>query len=119
MTVGEKIKNLRLKKNYTLDELGKLIDSSRQTLYKYEQGIITNIPKEKIELLAKALGTSPAYLYGWENYDTYYFDENTREIAQDIFENDKLRILFDASRNASPEDLQIVTNLLLNLKERE
>lgn len=119
MTVGSRIKNLRIKKNYTLDELGKMIDASRQTLHKYEQGIITNIPKEKIEKIAQVLGVNPSYIYGWENDETYYIDENTKSIAQDIFENDNLRILFDASRDAKAEDLKLVTDLLLNLKERE
>ncbi|MBF0710366.1 MULTISPECIES: helix-turn-helix domain-containing protein [unclassified Gemella] len=118
MTVGGKIKELRLKKNYTLDHLGKMVNISRQTLHKYEQGIISNIPKEKIETLANALGTSPSYLYGWEADKHYYLDEETREIAQDIFENRELRVLFDASRKASAEDLKLVTDLLLNLKER-
>lgn len=118
MTIGQKIKNLRLKKNYTLEELGKLTNSSKQTLHKYEQGIITNIPKEKVELLAKFLECSPAYLYGWEE-DNYYINEDTREIAQSIFENNDLRILFDASKNATAEDLQLVTGILKNLKDRE
>lgn len=117
MNLGEKIKKLRLYKNFTLEELGSLIGTSKQTLHKYEQGIINNIPKEKIELLAKYLECSPSYLYDWEE-ESYYLDDNTREIAQNIFENDELRLLFDASKNASPEDLKLVTDILLNLKER-
>ena len=116
MTLGEKLKTLRLAKNLTLEELGQLTNNSRQTLHKYEQGIITNVPKEKIELLATVLECSPAYLYGWE--DDYYYDKNTRKIAQDIFENKNLRILFDASRDATADDLQLVTDILNNLKER-
>lgn len=119
MAVGDRIKELRLKKNYTLEQLGKMVDISRQTLHKYEQGVINNIPKEKIEALALALDTSPSYLYGWQEKNHYYLDENTREIAQDIFENKELRTLFDASRTASSKDLKLVTELLLNLKERE
>ena len=117
MTIGDRIKNLRLKKNYTLDQLGKKISSSRQTLYKYEQGIIENIPKQKVESLAKALDTTPSFLYGWE--DSYYLNEDTKKIAQDIFENNELKVLFDATKNARPEDLQIVTDLLLDLKKRK
>ncbi len=117
MTIGDRIKNLRLKKKYTLDQLGKKISSSRQTLYKYEQGIIENIPKQKVESLAKALDTTPSFLYGWE--DSYYLNEDTKKIAQDIFENDELKVLFDATKNARPEDLQIVTDLLLDLKKRK
>ena len=41
----------------------------KQTLYKYETGIVTNIPSEKIEAAAKALGVTPGYLMGWEDQD--------------------------------------------------
>ena len=34
-----------------------------------ETGIVTNIPSEKIEAAAKALGVTPGYLMGWEDQD--------------------------------------------------
>lgn len=64
--IGEKIRALRERKKLTQDEVGKYIGTSKQTLYKYEMGIITNIPSDKIELLAKLFDVSPAYLMGWE-----------------------------------------------------
>ncbi len=66
MSIGARIKKLRLKNNYTLEELGTLTNLSKQNLHKYERGIITNIPKEKIEILAKFLKCSPTYLIGWD-----------------------------------------------------
>ena len=38
-------------------------------MYKYENGIITNIPSNKIEAIAKALEITPAYLMGWVEYN--------------------------------------------------
>lgn len=64
-TKGERIKKLRSACNLTQTELAKKIGVSKQTLYKYENNIITNIPSDKIELLALFLNTSEAYLMGW------------------------------------------------------
>ena len=65
MSVGNNIKVKRLEKRDTLEELAKQVGTSKQTIHKYESGIISNIPPRKIELLAKALDTTPAYLMGW------------------------------------------------------
>ena len=40
-----------------------------QTIHRYENGIIANIPHEKIEALARALDTTPAELMGWDVQD--------------------------------------------------
>lgn len=65
MTKGERIKQKREQLGISQTELAKRIDTSKQNLYKYENDIITNIPSDKIEALAKELNTSPAYIMGW------------------------------------------------------
>ena len=67
MTKGEKIKYLRKTLGMSQVELAKRIGVSKQTLYKYENNIITNIPSDKIELLSNALQTTPADIMGWES----------------------------------------------------
>ena len=67
MTIGEKIKMAREAKGLTQEQLGALCGTTKQTIFKYENGIITNIPSDKIELLAKALHTTPGKLMGWED----------------------------------------------------
>lgn len=67
MTIGARIKELRLKNNMMQVDLAKAVNSSKQTIYKYENDIVTNIPYDKIILLAKALNTTTAYLMGWED----------------------------------------------------
>lgn len=64
--VGERIKKLREEKGISQTDLALKIGESKQTLYKYETGKITNIPSDKIEAIAIELGCSPAYLMGWE-----------------------------------------------------
>ena len=54
-----------------------------------------------------------------EDYPSYYFNEETAAVAQEIFDNPDLRLLFDASRNATPEDLRTARDVLLALKRKE
>ena len=63
--ISDRLKAMRLAKGMTLLELAEAIGTSKQTIHRYENGTITNIPPEKIELIARALGTTPAELMGW------------------------------------------------------
>lgn len=65
MTIGERIRDRRTALGLTLEELGEKVEESKQNIYKYEKGTITNIPLEKINKIAEALGVTPAYLAGW------------------------------------------------------
>ena len=67
MTVGERLKSLRIQNGMSQIEFAEKINVSKQTLYKYENNIITNIPSDKIEYAARLLNTTPAFLMGWEN----------------------------------------------------
>lgn len=50
--------------------------------------------------------------------DVYYIDPGTRKIAQEVYEDDNLRMLFDASRGAAPEDIQMAAEMIRRLTER-
>lgn len=63
--IANRLKTLRKAKKMTQDELAAALGTSKQTIHRYENGIITNIPPEKVEKLAYALGTTPSELMGW------------------------------------------------------
>lgn len=67
ITIGDRINKKRLEKGMTLEELGKKVGVSKVTIHKYESKVITNIPSDRIEAMAKALDVSPAYLMGWDD----------------------------------------------------
>ena len=69
MTIGKRIKHIREEQKISQVELAKACNISKQTLYKYENNIVTNIPSDKIELIAEKLNTTPACLMGWEQND--------------------------------------------------
>ncbi len=70
MTVGERIKELRTSLGLSQVDFADKINVSKQTLYKYENNIITNIPSDKIEAAARIGKVSPAYLMGWDSWGT-------------------------------------------------
>ena len=87
MTIGRRIKELREKHGMSQVDLADKISVSKQTLYKYENGIITNIPSDKIESIAKVLRTSPSYIMGWDNAEASAVDgcfANLKEIPDNI-----------------------------------
>ena len=67
MTIKEHLKHKRLEQHLTLDDVAVAVGVSRQTIQKYESGVIANIPFEKVERLALALHTTPAALMGWHD----------------------------------------------------
>lgn len=71
MTKGDKIRKAREDKHITQEELGTLCGTTKQTIFKYENGVITNIPFDRLELIAEILDVSPAYLMGWETEKSF------------------------------------------------
>ena len=49
----------------------------------------------------------------------YYLDPETAEAAQQMHDNQELKVLFDAARTASPEDLRTTYQMLMALKRKE
>lgn len=66
MNKGQRIKSLREKSGLTMEELAKKLGTTKQTIYKYENDIVTNIPSDRMEALSKILQCSPAYIMGWD-----------------------------------------------------
>ena len=65
--IYKRLKEMRKAKGLTLEKLAAEIGTSKQTVQRYETGIISNIPRDKVEALAKALDTTPAVLMGWQD----------------------------------------------------
>lgn len=79
-------------------------------------------PNDRLKEIAEYLEVSIDYLMTGkekEGGETYYLNEETSKMAQSIFENKELRMLFDAAQDASPEDLETVHSMLLALKRKE
>lgn len=85
-SIGDKIKSLRKKLRMTQEELGEKVGVTKATINKYETGVVVNLPRPKIEKLAEALQTTPAYLMGWEEGNVTVHGEHNNVVAHNAQE---------------------------------
>lgn len=52
-----------------------------------------------------------------ESGATYYTNPETAKVAQEIFDNSDLRILFDAAKDSTPEQLKLAAEMLKQFKK--
>lgn len=64
MNTGDRIKQLRIQKNMTLEELGQKVGVGKSTVRKWETGAIANMRRDKIAKLADALDTTVEDILG-------------------------------------------------------
>lgn len=122
---------MELQKKIFSENLRKYLDRSEKTqtdLQKY-MGVSSStvsdwinaakMPRmDKIQSICNWLGIQKSDLLE-EKDDTeegYYLDPETAKKAQELFENPKMRLLFDAARDSRPEDLQMAADFLYRLK---
>lgn len=68
--IGKMIKDKRLERHMTLEELGNMVGVGKSTVRKWENGMIQNMRRDKIEKLARALGISPLDILGQSRPET-------------------------------------------------
>lgn len=116
----EIFEQLLQKAGVTTYQVSKDTGISQTTFSNWKSG--RSVPKlDKMQILADYFGVDIYYLMGddGEKEDCYYLNPETRQIAQTVFENKEMRLLFDASRNAKPEDIKFVAEMLQRLKSKE
>ena len=84
MTVGERIRERRKELGLTQEELGKRMGYKKATVCRVELED-NNITTDRVVKFAKALDTTPGYLMGWENTDTYVIQDKDDETLLSLF----------------------------------
>ena len=117
MDKGTCLKQLRERTGITQTEAARHIGISKQTLYKYENNVITNIPSDVIERMARLYETTPAFIMGWENpeqqiREAYYKGGIRRTITDREVD---LIILY----RAASRDIQTAIDKILGLENAE
>ncbi len=96
---------------------------SFSTFADWKSGRISQPKYDKLKKIADYFAVPVEYLMTGEmppkesdSGQKWYFSDQTAETAQELFENRDLRVLFDAARDARPEDLRLAADLLMRLK---
>ena len=108
MSKGERIKELRLKKGMSQSELAQYLNTTKQTISKYEKSIVTNIPSDKIEAMSKLFNASPEYILGWDEGQKEKPTVKDDGLSEDLIElidcikklpEDKIQMLLQVARS--------------------
>ena len=84
----------------------------------WKNGIST--PKaDKIQKIADYFNVSPEYLMTGEEQNGYYLNEETAKLAQEMFEDEDMRSLFDMKRKMPPERFKAHMEFMKNLYRQE
>ena len=128
-TLAERLKELRIQKGFSQQDLADRTDQTKQAISQYERGVRTpNL--EILEALCDIFNVSMDYLTGKEDVtvrlvdadgmtvlEQYHTNPETAKIAQSIYEDEDLRVLFDAARGSDPDSLRLAAEMLARMKD--
>jgi transcriptional regulator with XRE-family HTH domain len=117
---GQRIKSRRKQKQMSADEVASKLGVSRSTIFRYENGHIEKVPANVLERLAEILDTTPTYLMGWDDDNSYSVsslgkspeDRNAamvKESPEDSYEIDER--FRSISMKATPIDKDSIINM--------
>lgn len=114
--IANKIKSRRIQLGLTLEDVAQAVGVGRSTVQRWESGLIRNMGRDKIALLAKVLEISPVELVPMPNRTVSEDDERLEALHQDP----RLCLLFDRSRKMSSADVDFMLQMADRiLKERD
>ena len=117
---GERLKKLRLSRGLSPGQIADKLGISRQGYNQYEDGTTRN--PRKLEALASFFNVTTDFLLGKGSHPVadpkgYYNDPDVADRVEAIQENPKLRLLMDASKDLSNEDIDYVVKLVQTLRK--
>ncbi len=116
MGLYENIRDTAKNKGISINQIEKDLSLPRSSIAKYN----AHVPSaDKLISIAHYLGVSVESLASDKDSteeNKYYLDDNAVAIAQDIYDNPRLRALMDAARDCDPEDLKMAADMLLKFK---
>jgi repressor LexA len=110
LTIGIKIKNARLKKGLTQEQLGELVGVQKSAIAKYENGKIVNIKRSTIQKLVSALDM---------RMSDFIFDESPVESADlhvRIISDMELMSALKCYYELSADNQKVIRDLIMRLK---
>lgn len=122
MAFSNNLRYLRKKYNMSQEELAdKLGYKSFTTIQKWESGV-SEPSVSMVKKIADIFGVTMDQITNDDLSDftsSYYLDPEAAEIAQEVQARPELKILFDASRKVSADDLNFVIGMIDRMKKDE
>lgn len=124
----QKLNMLMKEKGYSCLELSKKTGIPNTTLTTLLKGRTDKFDIVKLKKICEILGCSLDYLmndsideyghsYVSESPSHYYVDEEVAQYAQEIANNNDLKMLFDAAKDIKKEDMQLVYEMVKRFRD--
>lgn len=107
-TMGEILKELRLERGLTQEEVGKIIGVQKAAIQKYEKGDVENMKQESIKILASYYGVTTDFLLGVEKRNDDQLDEYLKMFKS----RPELKMLFNLTKDATREDVEKAVKII-------
>ena len=119
MNSVERVKTICKDRKIPISKLERDLGYSNAYISQLRKG---TFPDDRLKEIANYLNVSVDYLMTGEEKEggeTYYINEETRAIAQEIFEKKELRMLFDVTRKSTPQRLMAYYNMIKEFEGQE
>lgn len=129
--IGEMIRDIRTSKGITLEQVAEQLGVIPKTLQRYEKGerkIKINTIMELSRILSfdydRFMAEAKSRLAGEDTLTVketpgYYINDEARRIAQEIFQDEDMKLLFDVKRSVKGKELINYAKFLKEQYERE
>jgi transcriptional regulator with XRE-family HTH domain len=117
LTISKNLLKYLELKNRSQAELAEYVGVTQATVSNWCNGI--KMPRmSKIDMICEFLEINRSDLMNDQLQDSqYYLNPETAQIAQEVFDNPDLRILFDAARDVSPDNIKLAAEMLSRFKK--
>ena len=111
MDIGQKIKEARLAKGLTQEELGNIVGLQKSAIAKYENGRVVNIKRSTLQKLAKALDLRGSDLIIESN------PIEAAELSAKVLLDGELMVSLEEYYTLTAENRKIVRDLIHSLSK--
>lgn len=121
--ISKNLRRIAYERGKTQAEISRDLKINKSSLSMWMNG--ERIPRmSKIDMLCDYFGVSRSDIMDEHSLDeapssfpVYYTDAETAKAAQEVFDDPDLRMLFDAARDAKPENIRFAAEMLRKFKE--
>ena len=113
--MAKRINELRMARNMTLEDVAKIVGVGKSTVRKWETGMIKNMKRDKIAALAKALGTTPAFLMGWIDEEVEQKNDLIAEVVLKMRTDSTFMSVVESLYKLDKDKLETINQMLSTL----
>lgn len=117
MSITDKLDQFMKKNGYNKADLARLSGIPYTTIDGLYKKGDENTKLSTLRRLAKVIGCTLDELA--DDVKGYYLNPESAKIAQEFYDNPGMRILFDAAKDVSPEDLKLAAQIVAKMKKKE